>query len=131
MTDVVAALIREKDKFLICQRPKDKNRAFLWEFVGGKTEKGESKENALIRECKEELGIEVMPLDIYFEVDHVYPDMTIHLTVYNARIVKGVPKRLEHQDFKWITAEEIQNYQFCPADKSVLEKIIYDSKKSN
>ena len=123
MVEVVAGLIWKDGKFMICQRPENKARALLWEFVGGKVEKGESREDALIRECKEELDIVVKPLDVFCIVDHVYPDITIRLVLFNAEIVSGEPKLLEHADLKWISADEIDNYEFCPADKEILEKI--------
>lgn len=121
--DVVAALIWDKDKFMICQRPTNKTRALQWEFVGGKTEEGEAKEEALIRECKEELDVTVSVGDVFFEVDHEYPDIFIHLTLFNCEIAEGTVKMLEHNDIKWITPEEIPQYEFCPADKDILEKI--------
>ena len=123
MVEVVAGLVWRGDKFMICQRPKHKARGLLWEFVGGKVERGESREDALIRECKEELDVIVKPLDVFCTVDHVYPDITIRLILFNAEIVSGTPKLLEHADLKWITAEDIDNYQFCPADKEILERI--------
>lgn len=123
MVEVVAGLIWKDGKFMICQRPENKARALLWEFVGGKVEKGESREDALIRECKEELDIVVKPLDVFCTVDHVYPDITIRLVLFNAEIVWGEPKLIEHADLKWISANEIDNYEFCPADKEILEKI--------
>ena len=123
MVEVVAGLIWKDGKFMICQRPENKARALLWEFVGGKVEKGESREDALIRECKEELDVTVKPLDVFCTVDHVYPDITIRLVLFNAEIVSGEPKLLEHADLKWISADEIDNYEFCPADKEILEKI--------
>lgn len=79
MVEVVAALIWDKDKFLICQRPKNKARALLWEFVGGKIEQGETKEQALIRERKEELSITLDVGDIFMEFVHKYSDITVHL----------------------------------------------------
>lgn len=123
MTEVVAALIWDKDKFLICQRSANKARALLWEFVGGKVEKGETKEQTLIRECKEELNIMLNVGDIFMEVVHEYPDITVHLTLFNAIIAEGVPQKLEHNDIKWITPSEIPNYEFCPADEEILKKI--------
>lgn len=123
MVEVVAALIWDKDKFLICQRPANKARALLWEFVGGKVEQGESKEQALIRECKEELNIELDVRDVFMGVVHEYPDITVHLTLFNAIIAEGVPQKLEHNDIKWITPAEISNYDFCPADEEILKKI--------
>lgn len=122
MVEVVAALIWDKNRFLICQRPANKARALLWEFVGGKTETGESKEEALIRECKEELDITVEVGEIFFEVTHEYPDITVHLTLFHSRIVHGIPKLLEHNDLQWITVDEIDGFDFCPADVEILEK---------
>lgn len=123
MVEVVAGLIWKDGKFMICQRPENKARALLWEFVGGKVEKGESREDALVRECKEELDVTVKPLDVFCTVDHVYPDIIIRLVLFNAEILSGEPKLLEHADLKWISADDIDNYEFCPADKEILEKI--------
>ena len=123
MTEVVAALIRDTDRVLICQRPAHKARGMLWEFVGGKVEPGESREEALIRECQEELAITISVGDIFTEVTHTYPDLTIHLTVFNAEITAGVPRKLEHNDLRWITADELDRYAFCPADQPIVEKL--------
>lgn len=123
MVEVVAALIFNENKFLICQRPKNKARGLLWEFVGGKVENGETKEQALIRECKEELAVDVFVGEVFYEVKHRYSDITVHLTVYDARIIGGTIQKLEHNDIKWITSAEIDNFQFCPADEEVLAKI--------
>ena len=125
--EVVAALIWRKGKFLICQRPANKKRALLWEFVGGKVEKGETKEQALIRECQEELALEVAPTDIYMQVTHNYPDITVHLTLFNAETC-GEPQKLEHNDIRWITVSEIDDYEFCPADEDILAKVKHDFK---
>ena len=121
--EVVAALIWSSDKFLICQRPIHKARGLLWEFVGGKVEDGETKEQALVRECQEELAITVEPHDIFTEVMHGYPDITVHLTLFNCTILRGKPRLLEHKDIKWIMPSEIPNYDFCPADEEVLKKL--------
>lgn len=123
MTEVVAALIWEGDRFLIGQRPEHKARGLLWEFVGGKTEPGESKEQALIRECREELDVEIQVGDVFLEVTHEYTDLTVHLTLFHASIVRGIPQKLEHQDLRWITPQEIENYAFCPADQVILDKL--------
>jgi len=129
MTDVVAALIWDNNRFLACQRPARKARPLLWEFVGGKVEPGESREEALIRECKEELGVTVRPLDVFMEVIHEYPDITIRLILYNATIEWGEIQLIEHNDARWITAEEIPNYSFCPADTEILERIMEYTRK--
>ena len=123
MIEVVAAFIWQGERFMICQRPKHKARGLLWEFVGGKVELGETKEQALIRECNEELGIILSVGDIFMDVIHEYPDITVHLTLFNATIAKGKMQKLEHNDIKWITPSEIQGYDFCPADKEILARI--------
>lgn len=124
MIEVVAALIVKDGRFMICQRPANKKRAFLWEFVGGKVEKGESKEQALVRECREELGVTVRPDALFCDVEYEYPDTTVHLSVFRAEITDGMPQKLEHNDIKWITPSEISLYEFCPADKDILAKIV-------
>lgn len=123
MTDVVAALIWDGDKFMICQRPAHKARGLLWEFVGGKVEPGETKEQALIRECREELAITLDVISVFAETVHKYPDITITLTLFNAKIAEGVPQMLEHNDIRWITPAEIPQYDFCPADTEILKKL--------
>ena len=123
MVEVVAALIWDNNKFVICQRPATKSCGLLWEFVGGKVEKGETKEQALIRECREELNMTPSVGEEFMQVVHEYPDITVHLTLFNAVIAEGTPEKLEHNDIRWITPEEIPEYDFCPADKEILEKI--------
>ena len=121
--EVVAALIRDGSRFLICQRPAHKARGLLWEFVGGKIEPGETKEAALVRECREVLGITLEVGEVFAEVLHEYPDITVRLTLFSARIREGTPQKLEHNDLRWITPEEIPQYPFCPADTEILEKL--------
>ena len=123
MTDVVAALIWDKDRFMICQRPAHKARGLLWEFVGGKTEPGETMEAALVRECREELDITVSVGDMFTQVIHDYPDILIRLTLFHCTIAEGTPKLLEHQDLQWITPAQIPEFEFCPADKDILALI--------
>lgn len=123
MTQVVAALIWDKGKFMICQRPAHKARALLWEFVGGKVEPGETKEQALVRECREELAVTISVGDIFMDVVHEYPDITVHLTLFNACISQGTPQKIEHNDIQWITPAQIPDYDFCPADTQILQRI--------
>ena len=125
MTEVVAALIWDKDRFLICQRPAEKARGLLWEFVGGKVEPGETKEQALVRECREELDIILEVGSVVTEVTHEYPDITVHLTLFNATISVGEPKLLEHNDMKWITVSEPSEYEFCPVDEEIIRILKY------
>lgn len=124
MVEVVAALIREQGKILICQRPKNKARALLWEFVGGKVEAGETAEQALVRECREELGVTVSPQGVFARVTHEYPDIAVRITFFRAAIAEGRPQRLEHNALAWITPSEIPQYEFCPADGEILKKIM-------
>ena len=123
MTEVVAALIWQGETFMICQRPAHKARGLLWEFVGGKVEPGETKEQALIRECREELAVTLSVGEIFMDVVHEYPDLTVHLTLFHAAVAEGEPQKLEHNDIKWITPREISQYAFCPADVEILEEI--------
>lgn len=129
MTEVVAALVWRDGKFMICQRPAHKARGLLWEFVGGKVEPGETKEDALIRECREELGVTVSVGGVFFDVVHEYPDLTVHLTLFHSVIAEGEPKLLEHNDLCWITPDEIPQYDFCPADVEILKMIQNESKQ--
>ena len=123
MTEVVAALVWDHNKFMICQRLAHKARGLLWEFVGGKVEPGETKEQALIRECQEELAVTLTVGSTFMDVTHEYPDLTVHLTLFNAEIAEGVPQMLEHNDIRWITVDEIDDYPFCPADETILNRI--------
>ena len=123
MTEVVAALIWDGERFMICQRPAHKARGLLWEFVGGKVEPGETREEALIRECREELAVTVSVGDVFMEVTHEYPDITVHLTLFHAAIAAGEPQKLEHQDIRWILPSQMGQFDFCPADREILEKI--------
>lgn len=123
MTEVVAALIWDGDRFMACQRPAHKARGLLWEFVGGKVEPGETKEQALIRECREELAVKVGVGDVFMDVVHEYPELTVHLTLFHAWIEEGIPQKLEHNDIRWLKISDIDQYAFCPADDEILEKL--------
>ena len=123
VTEVVAAMIWRGDRFLACQRPAHKARGLLWEFVGGKVEPGETKEEALIRECREELGITIRVGQMRMELVHQYPDLTVRLSLFDATIPEGEPRKLEHNDIRWITLEEIGSLEFCPADQEIIERL--------
>ena len=120
---VVAALIEEGGKFLVCRRPANKARGLLWEFAGGKVEQGEEKAAALVRECREELGVELDVGEVFTELTHVYPDVTVRLTLFCARIAAGVPQRLEHAELRWATPQETLSLEFCPADAPILRML--------
>lgn len=123
MTEVVAALIFDGDHFLACQRPAHKARGLLWEFVGGKVEPGETREAALIRECREELDITVTVGETFMELIHEYPDITVRLTLFHAAIAEGTPKMLEHNAIRWMRVDEVDDYAFCPADADILKAL--------
>ena len=127
IVEVVAALIWREGKFLVCRRPANKARAFLWEFAGGKVEAGESKPQALVRECREELAVTVAVGDVYMEVTHAYPDLNVHLTLFSCTIEEGEPRLLEHSDMKWIFPKDIPQYDFCPADAAILERLMREN----
>ncbi len=118
-TQVVAALIWRGERFMICQRPAHKTRGLLWEFVGGKVEPNETGQAALVRECREELDAKVTVGTVFMQLVHQYPDLTVELTLFNA-VLEGEPRLLEHNDLRWITVEEIDQYDFCPADAEIL-----------
>ena len=127
MTKVVAALIWRGETFMICQRPAHKARGLLWEFVGGKVEPGETEQQALARECMEELAVKIEVGAEYMRLVHEYPDLTVELALYHAVITDGEPQLLEHKDLRWITPAEIPSFDFCPADTEILRKILEDS----
>ena len=122
ITEVVAALIVKDHRFLICQRPAHKARGLLWEFVGGKVEPGETLPQALIRECLEELGIRVTPQEIFMQLVHTYPEITVRLTLFWTQ-TQDTPQLLEHNDLRWIGVDEIDHFSFCPADRDILAKL--------
>ena len=123
ITEVVAALIMTDDKFLVFQRPQHKARGLLWEFVGGKIEPNESPQAALIRECKEEIGTEITVGAPFMDVTHVYPDVTIHLTVFHAKITGDAPRLLEHIAMRAVSPAQMLQMQFCPADDVIIQRI--------
>ena len=124
--EVVAALIWRGERFFVCQRPANKARALLWEFPGGKVDPGESHEEALVRECREELAVDLKVGELYMAVSHPYPDLQVRLFLYHAQIVKGEPRLLEHADCAWITARELDDFDFCPADEEIIQKLKAD-----
>lgn len=123
---VVAALIWQGQKFLVCKRPAHKARALLWEFVGGKVEQKETKQQALMRECMEELAVTVEVGEEYYNVTHEYDDVTVELTLFHATITQGTPQLIEHAELRWITPAEVDELDFCPADTPILQQIKKD-----
>jgi len=123
MTQVAAAIIQKDDKFLICQRGTGGNCAFLWEFPGGKLEPHESLKECLIRECKEELEIDISVKGIFAETTYKYPEREIAFTFFDTAIIGGKLKMNVHNDIQWVLPRELKNYEFCPADVEIVEKL--------
>ena len=124
MITVTAAIIRQNNQILICRRGPGGNCAYLWEFPGGKLEPGESLEECIIRECQEELEITISVKDIFAETTYQYPDKEIAFTFYNAEIIGGTMKVNAHEEIRWVLAEELKNYEFCPADVKIVEQLM-------
>lgn len=124
--EVVGAIIKDGDKYLIGQRPAQKSQGGLWEFMGGKIESGETPEEALKRECLEELALEIENERIIDSVVHEYPEKTIRLTLIECNPKNGsVPQALEHQAIKWVTLEEMNTLEFAPADQELVNRIFH------
>ena len=121
--EVVAGFIRSADKFLLCQRPSYMNGAGQWEFPGGKLEPEETAARALERELMEELRIQTRVFDQIAETDYSYPKFSIHLMLLAAEIERGEPTLVEHTALRWVTAEEAQGMELCPADRILLHQI--------
>ena len=120
MMEVVAALIRDENRVLLCRRPEEKAQGGKWEFPGGKIEPGETGEAALKRECREELDVTLAVGHALADVTQDYPGRTVHLTLYEARIASGTPRKLEHSEIRWVLPEEIEAYDLCPADARLM-----------
>lgn len=129
MVHVTAAIMRKQDKILICQRGEGGPCAYLWEFPGGKQEEGESLVECLIREVKEELDITIAATNIYDEVDYNYGDGEMNFTFYNAQITSGTIKPTVHESVLWVDVLELGDYILCPADVSVVRRLIAANKK--
>lgn len=123
MQEVTAAIIRDKDKILICQRAADDECPMLWEFPGGKLEKGETLEECIIREIYEELELNIKVLGIFAESIYRFKGNESHFTVYNAEISGGELKLNVHNAAKWVTVDELDNYEFMPADIEFVKKL--------
>lgn len=121
--EVVGAIIKDGDRYLVGQRAANKAQGGLWEFIGGKIEPGETPEQALARECREELALEIEDEHIIDSVVHEYPEKTIRLTLISCSPKSGsIPKALEHQQIRWVTRAEMDTMDFAPADRELIRK---------
>ena len=123
MIEVVAAMIRDGGRVLLCRRPEGKAQGGKWEFPGGKIEPGETGPEALARECREELDVTLAVGEALADVQQDYPGRSIHLTLYEARVASGNPRKLEHSEIRWVRPEEIAGYDLCPADARLIERM--------
>jgi 8-oxo-dGTP diphosphatase len=123
ITQVTAAILRQDGKILICQRDERGSCPLLWEFPGGKQEEGETLPECLARECLEELGVKIEVDRVFAETEYVYGDKEVHLTFFNSRIVEGELQKIVHRDIRWVRADELGQYSFCPADMEVAEML--------
>lgn len=122
-TNVTAAIIRQDDKILICQRAEGGSCSGLWEFPGGKLEDGESLDECLVRECREELGLRIKIKEIYAKTSYKYGEKEMDFTFFNAEIIEGEIKMKVHQDIKWVNGQELKFYTFCPADVEIAARL--------
>lgn len=124
MINVVAGIIRNKDnKILIAQRNMKKSQGGLWEFPGGKIENNETMEEAIVREIKEELDMNIVFESYFDEKKYIYPEKEINLIALNCRIVGEKYNVLEHEKVEWITVEQFDNFEFAPADVYFVNKL--------
>ena len=124
MVNVVAGVIKnEEGKILITQRNLKKAQGGLWEFPGGKIEPNETKENAIVREIKEELDIDIQVENYLSEKVFNYPEKDINLIALECKKVNGDIKLLEHEDYRWIDSSELDNFEFAPADLFIVERL--------
>jgi len=121
--EVAAGLVFRDGKLLITRRPAGGHLAGLWEFPGGKREKGETFRDCLVRELREELGIEVEIGAKLETLTHDYPTKRVFLQFYRCRWMQHEPRALGCPDFKWVAAAELQNYQFPAADARLIQRL--------
>lgn len=120
---VAAAVIRRDGRYLIGRRENEGNCANLWEFPGGKIEEGETPEQCAVRECREELGVEIVPGEFLWKTTHQYPDREITLIFLRAELADGEPAPAVHQGLAWAAPGELLQYEFCPADRELIERL--------
>lgn len=123
MLEVAAAIIKKDDRILITQRAPDDKHALKWEFPGGKLELGETPEACLMREIMEELNLHIEVMDVFDSIEYTYSWGQVHLMAYEARILSGHMELKVHHAAEWVHPQELENYDFLPADIGLIKKI--------
>lgn len=123
MIEVSAAVIWRGDRFLICQRPEHKEYPLQWEFPGGKVKSGETAEECIVRECREEFGVTLRPFGEFFDTVQEQPERMVHIHFFSADIICGEVTPLEHKAVAWVTTSEVKRYALSPADEEMLRGI--------
>lgn len=124
MINVVAGIIRNNEnKILIAQRNLRKSQGGLWEFPGGKIEPNETMEDAIVREIKEELDMDIIFESYFDEKKYIYPEKEINLIALNCKFIGDNYRLLEHERVEWISLEQFDNFEFAPADVYFVEKL--------
>jgi 8-oxo-dGTP diphosphatase len=120
---VTAAIFYENGKYLICQRAKDDELALLWEFPGGKAEDGETLEECIVRECREELDVDVAVAGTFGRTSYSHANRVLVFTFFHVNRLSGELTAKVHEQIKWVSAAELEMYRFCPADVEIVEKL--------
>ena len=121
--EVSAGLIFRSGQILITQRHADAHLGGLWEFPGGKREPGETFEQCLVRELREELGVTVAVGELVAELTHAYAEKTVRLKFFRCRLIAGEPQPLDCAAVKWVTPDELAAHEFPAADAKLLERL--------
>lgn len=121
---VAAAIIQKDGKYLITRRHKHSHLGHLWEFPGGKLETDETPELCIVRECKEEIDLEIKPLSLFKEVIHSYPEVKLHLYFLLCEIVSGTPRAIDCAGIEWVFPSELINYEFPEADIQIINELM-------
>ena len=123
MIQVSAAIIWREGSILICQRGEGGDCSLLWEFPGGKQGAGESAEDCVRRECREELGIELRLGAVFGTAEYTYGGRPFGFTFFQAEIAGGSIRPVVHRDLCWVRPEELEQYDFCPANRDIIRRL--------